>query len=285
MAVHQEQGRHHPEAAREERPLRGLPWRRRKAPDVLACAKLPLDGVHGSREHPIRARESKEAHQQQRRVDRVLVGGHHQHAVARNTLPQDGVADDIPFAGQGLIGAEDPNRPVEGHPRHDPPDGIVTLVSPELPDAVIGLAPDCGDMMRHRSHHSPHLRVQRADQNVVLEGPFESLAEDVQLVLAIGAIPTADGTAVEIAAYSVQLSLFELCFGIEPVHDLQVVVRRPAGAYQELPETVRFAAVAEHRQRIEQEGAVANPAVAIVEVGLATRHLWKRRGHGRGDRS
>ena len=74
---------------------------------------------------------------------------------------------------------------------------------------------------------------------------------------------------------------------VDPVHDLQrpVGVRLEVG--DELHELVRLPVEVEVVQRLQGEGRVAHPGVAVVPVALAARGLGERgrqRGHGRAGR-
>jgi PHP family Zn ribbon phosphoesterase len=76
--------------------------------------------------------------------------------------------------------------------------------------------------------------------------------------------------------------LRQFCFSVDPIHDLHPWMGRFTGRIEEPGKTVGFATVAELGQGIEDEGGIAQPALAVVPVTLPSDLLGERggwRGH------
>src|SRR5262249_13848905 len=111
-------------------------------------------------------------------------------------------------------------------------------------------------------------------------------AVDVQLELVGGGVADPDRRGALVPLQVRQLAFGQLGAAVDAVHDLQ---RSGGGAVagadvrgQELHEGGGLAAEAEPEQRVDGEGGVAHPHVAVVPVALAAELLGQA-GGGRGD--
>ena len=147
-----------------------------------------------------------------------------------------------------------------------------------LPDALVGLAPDRGRALGLRLHDRPQparqpLAAPRVQQDRVQRG-----AEDVVLALVEGAVADADRARAGVAGEVVARGLGQVAAPVDPVHDLQRAVLVGLEVGDELHELVGLPVEVEVVQRLQGEGRVAHPGVAVVPVALAARRLGQRRG-------
>ena len=121
--------------------------------------------------------------------------------------------------------------------------------------------------------------VARVEQDRVEHG-----AEDVVLALVEGAVPDPDRARAGVAREVVERRLGEVPPPVDPVHDLQRPVLGRLDVGDELHELVGLPVEVEPVQRLQREGRVAHPRVAVVPVALPAGGLGQRRrqrGHGR----
>ncbi len=151
-----------------------------------------------------------------------------------------------------------------------------------LPDALVGLVPDLDRALDLVLDDRPQpLRDMAAHLRVQIDR-VEHGAEDVVLLLVVGAVADPHGPRALVAAEVVERRLGQVAFAADPVHDLQAAVAVTLEVGDELHEVVGLPVEAERVQPPEREGRVAHPAVAVVPVALALRGL-RQRGRRRRD--
>ena len=112
---------------------------------------------------------------------------------------------------------------------------------------------------------------------------IEHHAVDVVLTLVEGAVPDPHRPRALVAGKVVAGRLGEITAAVDPVHDLQRAVLGRLEIRNELDELVGLQVQVQPVQRLQGEGGVAHPGVAVVPVALAPRSLGQR-GRGRCDR-
>ena len=152
-----------------------------------------------------------------------------------------------------------------------------------LPDALVGLAPD----LRSRTRPAPATigQSRRGSRSLlprVQQDRVEHRAEDVVLALVERAVADPHRACAGVAREVVARRLGQVAAAVDAVHDLQraVLVRLEVG--DELHELVGLPVEVEPVQRLQREGRVAHPRVAVVPVALAAGRLGQR-GRERGD--
>ena len=153
-----------------------------------------------------------------------------------------------------------------------------------LPDPLVRLAPDLRRALRLTLDDRPEpprqaLALLRVQQDRVEDG-----AEDVVLALVERAVADAHGPRARVAGQLVARRLRQVAAAVDPVHDLQRPVLGRLDVGDELHELVGLPVEVEVVQRLEGEGRVPHPGVAVVPVPLSARSLGQRgreRGHGR----
>ena len=152
-----------------------------------------------------------------------------------------------------------------------------------LPDPLVGLAPDLRGALGLRLDDRPQPLRQPLALAGVEQDRVEHRAEDVVLALVVGAVADPHGACAGVAREVVEGRLRQVTATVDPVHDLQraVAVRLEVG--DELHELVGFPVEVQPVQRLQREGRVAHPRVAVVPVALAARRLGERGREG-GDR-
>ena len=194
-------------------------------------------------------------------------------AVARHAARLLGVAADL-----GELGG-----PVERDPAHQLRRDVVLRLAAGLPDPLVGLPPDLRRALGLRLDDRPQpprqtLRVTRVEQDRV-----EHRAEDVVLALVEGAVADPHRSRARIAGEVVAGRLGQVAAAVDPVHDLQRPVLGRLDVGDELHELVGLPVEVEPVERLQREGRVAHPGVAVVPVALAARRL-RQRGRERRDR-
>ena len=154
-----------------------------------------------------------------------------------------------------------------------------------LPDALVGLAPDLRRALGLRLDDRPEpprqpLRVARVEQDRV-----EHRAEDVVLALVEGAVADPHRPRAGVAGEVVARRLGQVAAAVDPVHDLQRAVLGRLDVGDELHELVGLPVEVEPVERLQREGRVAHPGVAVVPVALAARRLRQRRRERRDRRA
>ena len=156
------------------------------------------------------------------------------------------------------------------------------LCSADLPQAVVGLLPVLGELVDEGALHAPavarlgHAVVARHRQGA------EDLAQDVGLALVHGTVADADRQRAGVPGEAVELALGEVAAALDGVHHLHVGRVSGDGAQQPVAPVVRIVGAPGGEQRLQGEGRVAQPAVAVVPVALAAEVLGQGGGR-RGD--
>ena len=129
-----------------------------------------------------------------------------------------------------------------------------------------------------RLHDRPQPARQPLAAPRVQQDRVERSAEDVVLALVERAVADADRARAGIAGEVVARGLREIAPPVDPVHDLQRAVPVGLEVADELHELVGLPVEVEEVQRLQGEGRVADPRVAVVPVALTPRRLGQRRG-------
>ena len=156
-----------------------------------------------------------------------------------------------------------------------------------LPDALVGLAPDPGRALGLGLDERPEPPRQTLAALGVEQDRVERGAEDVVLALVESAVADPDRSCARVAGEVVARGLGQVAPTVDPVHDLQGAVFGRLDVGDELHVLVGFPVQVQPVQRLEREGAVADPGVAVVPVPLAAGGLGQRSrqgGHGRAGR-
>ena len=110
----------------------------------------------------------------------------------------------------------------------------------------------------------------------------DQLAVDVELELLGRAVSDPDGRRAGVALEVVEHGLLEVGPAVDAVHDLKRAVtaagRLAEAVGEPAHERLRLLGEAEPQERVEGEGGVADPGVAVVPVALAAELLGKARG-------
>ena len=155
--------------------------------------------------------------------------------------------------------------------------------TPHLPDAVVGFPPS-----RLEELHQLELQVPRRRHrvDVALPGEVEGvhhLAVDIHLVLVGGRVADPHRAGSLVAVQPVDLVLGEPPLTGRAVHDLEIGRIAGDGPQEPVPPALGFLLVARHHERVEGEGGVPQPAVAVVPVADASELLGQRRRGGGDD--
>ena len=129
---------------------------------------------------------------------------------------------------------------------------------------------------------SGHSRAGAAAPGVE-QDRVEHRAVHVVLALVERAVAGADGAGAGVAGQVVAGRLGEVPAAVDAVHDLEAAVVDRFELGDELDELVGLPVEVEPVERLEREGRVAHPRVAVVPVALPARRLGQRRREG-GDR-
>ena len=176
-------------------------------------------------------------------------------------------------------------RSVERHPAHQLRRHVVLGVSTGLPDPLVGVLPDLGRALGLRLHDRPQASRQALGAARMEQDRVERRAVDVVLALVVGAVADAHRTGAGVPGEVVARRLGQVASAVDPIHDLEgsVVVGLQIG--DELHELVGFPIEVQVVQRLEGEGRVAQPRVAVVPVALAARGFRKGGGERRDGRT
>ena len=194
-------------------------------------------------------------------------------AVARHVAGLLGVAADL-----GEL-----RGPVERDPAHQLRRDVVLRLAARLPDPLVGLAPDLRRALGLRLDDRPQPPRQPLAAARVEQDRVEHRAEDVVLALVEGAVADPHRPRARVAGEVVARRLGQVAAAVDPVHDLQRAVLGRLDVGDELHELVGLPVEVEPVQRLQREGRVAHPGVAVVPVALAARRLGQR-GRERRDR-
>ena len=138
-----------------------------------------------------------------------------------------------------------------------------------LPDALVGVSPDCRGTFGLCPDQRPEALRQALAAPRVQEDGVERRAEDVVLTLVEGAVSDAHGAGSRIPGELGDDRLREIAPTVDPVHDLQPAVAVRLDIRHELHELVGLPVQVQVVQRLQGEGRVADPRVAVVPVALA----------------
>ncbi len=155
-------------------------------------------------------------------------------------------------------------------------------VAAHLPDAMVGLAPAPFQIVEQGQLQPPGIV---ADVQPVLVGDVQDihdLAAGVDLELRIGAIADAHGPRTAMPRQPRQFVLLQIVAAIDAVHDVHRPWFATDRAHEPVAPLARLLAIAIGEQRVQREGGVAQPAVAVVPVAHAAWHL-RQRSRRRGD--
>ena len=172
--------------------------------------------------------------------------------------------------------------PVERDPAHQLRRDVVLRLAARLPDPLVGLAPDLRRAFGLRLDDRPEAPRQPLAAPRVQQDRVEHGAEDVVLPLVEGAVADPHGPCACVAGQVVARGLGQVAAAVDSVHDLQRAVLGRLDVGDELHELVGLPVEVEAVQRLQREGRVAHPGVAVVPVPLAAWCLGERgreRGH------
>ena len=156
-----------------------------------------------------------------------------------------------------------------------------------LPDALVGLAPDVGRTFGLRLHDRPQPPRQALAAAGVQQDRVQRRAVDVVLALVEGAVADPHRARAGVAGEVIARGLGQIAPPVDPVHDLQRPVLVGLEVGDELHELLGLPVEVQVVQRLQREGRVAQPGVAVVPVALTAGRLRQRgrerrhRGAGR----
>jgi hypothetical protein len=155
----------------------------------------------------------------------------------------------------------------------------VTARLAHLPDAVVGLVPNAGEMIQEHSLDPPGFAV-----GFELEPPHDvhrvhEFSVHVELQLLERGVADPHGAAVLVAGQPWQLELWQAALTGDAVDGQELGGAAGGGAHQPLAPGIRFLAAAGGQERVQNERGVPDPAVAVVPIADAARQL--RQGGGR----
>ena len=182
-----------------------------------------------------------------------------------------------------LVFGGDGDRPIERHPRHHLRVGEVPPRPAHLPDALVRLPPE---FLEKRDERPLELPGRRVWGNARLQRQVHRvhyLAVDIELELVDGGIPDPHGSGALVTGQPRQLEFGQPPFAGGTIHDLQVPRIAGHRPQQPVAPRQRLLGIAADEKRIEREGRVPQPAVAIVPVADAADLLRQRGGRGRDD--
>ena len=146
-----------------------------------------------------------------------------------------------------------------------------------FPDALVGLAPDLGGALGLRFDDRPQATRQPVRVAGVEEDRVEHGAEHVVLTLVERAVADSYRASAGVPGEIVARRLGEIATSVDPVHDLERSVLGGLDVGDELHELVGFPVERQEVQRLQGEGRVTHPGVAVVPVSFAARRLGQRR--------
>ena len=149
-----------------------------------------------------------------------------------------------------------------------------------LPDPLVGVAPDARRALGLRLHDRPEAPREPPAPPGVEQDRVEHGAVDVVLPLVVGAVADAHRAGAVVAGQVVERALRQVAAPVDAVHDLQPAVIDGLEVGDELQELVGLPVEVQPVERLEREGRVAHPRVAVVPVPLAARRLRQRRREG-----
>ena len=208
------------------------------------------------------------------------------HDLVVDAVPDRHPAGDV--GGQAAL-AGDPDRALDRDPAHQPGVRVVPAAAARLPDPLVGLVPVVDQPLEVAGELHPAVVVDGQPVLVAEVDGVHQLAVDVELQL--GRRPVADPhrRRAHVALQVRELLLGQVLAPVDAVHDLQrarLAVGRVAEApLQPLHERAGLLGEPEPEQRVEREGGVAHPRVAVVPVACAAELLRQAGGGGGHDRA
>ena len=156
-------------------------------------------------------------------------------------------------------------------------------VAAALPDAVIRLVPDLGEMLEHRTFQRPAAFVELELGHPRLVKRINQFAIDVELQLRMGGIADPHRQRALIAGQPVRFPFQQAPLAFDAVHDLHIFRRTRHRTQQPVMPGGSLAGVTGVHQRQQREGGVAQPAEAVVPVPGAAELFRQRRRRCRND--
>ncbi len=161
---------------------------------------------------------------------------------------------------------------VDGHPCHDLRVGEVAAGTPNLPDAVIRLAPPVLQKVHQRELELPTGTPRIVGRFRLVEGRHD-LAVHIQLELPGGGIADADRSRTLVPGQPVHLPFVEPAFTCCAVHDLHLRRIPGRGPQQPVPPGHGLLVEATPHEGLEGQGGVPQPAEPVVPVATPTQRL------------
>src|SRR6266516_2550571 len=191
--------------------------------------------------------------------------GGHLEACSRADLLVDAIADRAPagdVGGQTAL-AGDPDRALDRDPAHQPRVSVVPAAAARLPDPSSGWS-------------------QWSISHSVAGELHPAVVVDVELQLGRRLVADAHRRRAHVALQVPELLLGQVLAPVDAVHDLQRA-RLALGGVAEAPlqpihERAGLLGEPEPEQRVEREGSVAHPRVAVVPVACAAEPLRQAGG-------
>ena len=290
VLAHDGQRGHEPEGADQEAPLLagqavvGLPGA--VAQDEAVLGQVVGDRVDRLAQALVVARQEAEDRRQQRgRIQGVGVVVLAEHAVLHAVLQDVGLyllGGGAP-GGSELRAAADLRQlggAVHGDPAHELGRHVVLRRAAGLPDPLVGIAPDGGGALGLGLHDRPQAPGQPLAVAGVQQDRVEHGAEHVVLALVEGAVADPNRARSHVPEELVARGLGEVAPPVDAVHDLKPAVLVGLEIGHELHELVGLPVQLEPVERLEGEGRVAHPGVAVVPVALTAGRLGQRGGEG-----
>ena len=177
-----------------------------------------------------------------------------------------------------------PDEPVHRHPGHDLRVGKMPPGTAHFPHPFVRLAPVGCQEVEQPGGRAPvaavHIFVQPGFARPVER--VDGFAVHVELELPRRRVADPHGPAALVAGQMRQLELRQVAFAQRTVEDLEVRRVAADGAQQPVAPRARLVEETGPEQRVEREGGVAQPAVAVIPVAAAAELLGQaggRRGH------
>ena len=192
-------------------------------------------------------------------------------AVAAQVFSQVGLAAD-----RRQLGGAVHRDPAQDLRRH-----VVLRLAARLPDALVRLGPDPGGTLGLGLDDGPQpTRAAAALRRVCsrIESSTEPKTSFCRWSKA--PLPIRTGLRALVPGQVVAGRLGEVAPAVDAVHDLQAAVLVRFDVGDELHELVGLPVQQQVVQRLQGEGRVAHPGVAVVPVALTARGLRQRRGQG-----
>ena len=156
-----------------------------------------------------------------------------------------------------------------------------------LPDALVGLRPVVAHPVGEAAQVLPEVVADRGAVLVVEVDGVHQLAVDVELELLHRAVADAHRARALVAGEVLEHRLLAHGLAADVVHDLQGprLVQLAAALGEPLHEVAGLLGEADPHERVDGEGRVADPHVAVVPVADAAEVLGQRAGRRRDHRA